>query len=286
MPTIQEQINQLKIDKQNLVNILNNMGVEANDNETFTSLTPKVGTIAGKEDLTNELTTYDSELTIQDNNLASIYEALENKGVIASKYKPKFISFYKYDGTDLTNEIANLDTTDIISMRSMFDYCSSVTSLDLSNFNTSNVTDMFKMFYYCRKLKSLNVSNFKTNNVTNMSQMFYYCDVLTELILNNFNTSNVTDMSNMFYQCKVITELDLSSFDTSNVTNMNQMFSYCGKLAKLDIRNFAFDKVTTYKSIFDYVPADCEIIVKDDTAKEWVLTARSDLTNVKTVAEL
>ena len=30
----------------------------------------------------------------------------------------------------------------------------------------------------------------------------------------------------------------------------------------------------------------CSAIVKDDTAKSWVLARRSDLTNVKTVAEL
>jgi surface protein len=260
MPTIQEQINQLKIDKQNLVNILNNMGVEANDNETFTSLTPKVGTIAGKEDLTNELTTYDSELTIQDNNLASIYEALENKGVIATKYKPRHISFYYYDGTELNEEIANLDTSNVTNMKNVFGYCGNLTSLDLSTFDTSNVTDMFYMFNYCQKLMNVDLSSFNTNNVTNISGMFRFC--------------------------RKLTSLDLSNFNTSNVTNMSQMFYYCTSLKKIDIRNFTFDKVTSYNSIFGDVPADCEIIVKDDTAKEWVLTARSDLTNVKTVAEL
>lgn len=45
MATTQDYINQLKIDKQNLVSMLNDMGVEADNNETFTSLTPKVGKI-------------------------------------------------------------------------------------------------------------------------------------------------------------------------------------------------------------------------------------------------
>lgn len=45
MATTQDYINQLKIDKQNLVSMLNTMGVEASNTETFTALTPKVGKI-------------------------------------------------------------------------------------------------------------------------------------------------------------------------------------------------------------------------------------------------
>lgn len=45
MPTIQQQINQLKKDKENLNTMLNNMGVETTGNETFTELTPLVGKI-------------------------------------------------------------------------------------------------------------------------------------------------------------------------------------------------------------------------------------------------
>ena len=76
--------------------------------------------------------------------------------------------------------------------KSMFDFCSKLTSLDLSNFDTSNVTNMDSMFYYT-SLTSLNVSNFNTSNVTNMSWMFA-CTDLTSLDLSNFDTSKVTDI--------------------------------------------------------------------------------------------
>lgn len=45
MATTLDYINQLKEDKKNLVEMLNSMGVEASDSDTFTSLTPKVGKI-------------------------------------------------------------------------------------------------------------------------------------------------------------------------------------------------------------------------------------------------
>lgn len=64
--TTQDYINQLKVDKQNLVAMLNNMGVEATDNETFTSLTPKVGKIVTDPIL------QDKSITITENGTTDI----------------------------------------------------------------------------------------------------------------------------------------------------------------------------------------------------------------------
>ena len=64
------------------------------------------------------------------------------------------------------------------------------------------------------------------------------------------------------------------------------MFYNCASLRSLDIRNFDFTKVTSYSRMFYNVPANCKIIVKDDTAKEWITSKFTNLTNVVTVAEL
>ena len=50
MPTTNDYIDQLKTDKQTLVNALNEKGVEATSNETFTSLAPKVSQIQAGSD--------------------------------------------------------------------------------------------------------------------------------------------------------------------------------------------------------------------------------------------
>ena len=59
------------------------------------------------------------------------------------------------------------------------------------------------------------------------------------------------------------------------------MFYYCADLTSLDLSNFTFSKVTNSSSMFENVPSDCLIKVKDETAKNFVLSARSDLTNVQ-----
>ena len=64
------------------------------------------------------------------------------------------------------------------------------------------------------------------------------------------------------------------------------MFRACSSLTNLDIRKFAFTKVTSYSNMFTGVPADCLIIVKDDTAKTWITSKFTNLKNIKTVEEL
>lgn len=220
--------------------------------------------------------------TIPASNFDSEIASIEGGG----KYAPKYIRFTGYTGTDLTEETSNLDTSNLTSMRDMFSECTGLNNIDVSNFNTSNVTTMRNTFYLCAGLSSLNLKNWNTSNVTNMYYTFSNCTKLTSIDVSNWDTVNVTNMYGMFSNCANLPSLDLSSWNTSNVTNMGDMFSTCKVLKHLDIRNFDFTKVTINGSMFTSVPTDCEIIVKDDTAKSWVLARRSDFTNVKTVAEL
>ena len=83
MVTTQELLDSLKRDKQNLVSMLNNMGVEANDNETFTSLTPKVGKIVSDPVL------QDKSITITENGTTNVvadegYDGLNNVEVVTN----------------------------------------------------------------------------------------------------------------------------------------------------------------------------------------------------------
>ena len=64
-------------------------------------------------------------------------------------------------------------------MNSMFDSCSSLTSLDVTYFNTANVTGMNNMFYSCSALTTIYASdNFVTDKVEYSYNMFYDCTSL------------------------------------------------------------------------------------------------------------
>lgn len=249
----------------------------------------------------------DGDITVTDGAFKVANKSLEG-GLVCDKVEG-LISLEQafYDCSKLSAiDISNFDTSKVTNMNMMFTGCSYVAHLDLSNFRTSQVTDMTAMFNECHMLKSLNLSSFDTSKVTNMSGMFAglfltsldlsnfdtsnvtemytmfgNCYNLTSLDLSSFNTSNVTGMGWMFQNCSSLTDLDLSNFDTSKVTNMMNMFSGCGNLTNLDISNFDFSSVTDYTSMFDDIPVNCEILVKDQTAKDWITSKFSTLTNVK-----
>lgn len=128
----------------------------------------------------------------------------------------------------------------------------------------------------------------KIPKITNkLSSYYYYFRTLPsgELDVSGIDTSIATNLCGMFYGNSLITSLDLRHFNTDNVTDMEEMFCRCTSLQFLDIRNFNFTKVTRYSNMFYYVPNDCLIIVKDETAKTWITSKFTNLTNVKTVAE-
>ncbi len=164
--------------------------------------------------------------------------------------RPVSCAYWFAEFTELTKieGIANLNTSKVTDMNSIFFDCHSLENLDLSNFDTSNVTDMSEMFKGGESLDRLDLSSFDTSNVTDMSCMFSWCG-LASLNISSFNTSKVTDMSGMFHGCVSLDSLDLSSFDTSNVTCMSEMFHICG-LTSLDLSSFNTSKVTDMSCMF------------------------------------
>ena len=213
------------------------------------------------------------------------YESVTTNVHEPTPYAPKYISFYYYRGTDLSQETATLDTSNVTSMYYMFGSCSSLTTLDINHFDTSNVTDMQYMFISCTKLTSLDLNNWDTSKVTTFYSTFGTCTSLASINVKDWNVSNAGSFYRTFIGCGKLTELDLSGWVTTKATNMQEMFQNCWGLTKLDIRNFDFTKVTSYRNMFG-LSNDCLIIVKDDTAKSWITSKFTNLTNVKTVAEL
>ena len=139
-----------------------------------------------------------------------------------------------------------LYTNDVTNMASMFQGCSSLTSLGDIGFNiqTDKVTTMYRMFYGCTKLKSLDLrdgsststggpvlysSGFRTDKVTNMKQMFYNCKAMTSLYIPSLKVSSSTAVDEMFQNCTALNYL-LVQKDYSNAPAT--LFSGIGTASK------------------------------------------------------
>ena len=168
---------------------------------------------------------------IQDENLISenIKNGVDILGVtgnyVGSKYAPRYISFSRYTGTELDEEIANLDTSNVTSMDNMFSDCNKLTTLDLSSFNTSNVTSMSYIFYNCHNLTTLDLSSFNTSNINNMSNMFNNCQKLSNI--SKLNASKVNSVTNFAYNCKSLTDFGgLENLGQAYSTTQSANYSY------------------------------------------------------------
>lgn len=74
------------------------------------------------------------------------------------------------------NNLKYLNTSEVVSMKSMFENCRYLKSLDLSSFDTKNVEDMSCMFKGCERLETIYVGDgFDVNNVRYSDNMFKNC---------------------------------------------------------------------------------------------------------------
>ena len=186
---------------------------------------------ARRDDEGNKITsTY-----LSDAQIMSEEEINEAFGIVFGKTTTvkKFLSatksathlFYEYKGTSVDGLIKYHDTSNVISMKNMFDNCSNLTTIPL--LDTSKVTNMGYMFSNCENLTT--IPQLDTSNVTYMSCMFFRCSHLTTIPL--LDTNSVTTMQMMFNYCSNLTTIP--SLDTSNVTSMDRMFARCSSLTSI-----------------------------------------------------
>ena len=190
-----------------------------------------------------------------------------------------------YNSTLRNIDWSGKSAPNLTTMLSMHSNNLSLVTANYSNLDAPKLTNIGYMFEKDSYLTTANLSNINAP-LSSISSLFFGCKKLETINLENINTSEVLNMDSVFFNNTSLLTLDLSSFDTSKVTSMKSMFSNCASLRNLDIRNFDFTNVTSYTSMFYNVPDNCKIIVKDDTAKEWITSKFTNLTNVVTVAEL
>lgn len=183
---------------------------------------------------------------------------------------------------DLTNlktieGLANLDTSRMTSMYSMFENCRSLTSLDLSNFDTSNVENMYYMFKGCSNLTRIDgISKFNTAKLNIIQSMFEDCSKLTTLNLSNFGSIS-GDMNHAFYNCTSLTSLDLSNLEMP-LGMTPEMFGNCTSLNHLVLgpRTIFFNAKWGMDPMIPSVPAIGTPVPgtnKKVTAPYWVATS-------------
>ena len=163
-------------------------------------------------------------------DLSRIYQVIIEEPIAPTTCEDMFIECINLQ--DIEN-IKNLHTENVTSLRNMFYNCNSLNNLDLSYFDTSNVLSMFRTFCHCDSLDNINLSNWDTSNTTTMYGMFQLSPNLLRINLDNFNTKKVSSMNAMFYGCTSLESLDISCFNIQSLSDTRYMFRYCSNLKKI-----------------------------------------------------
>ena len=110
-----------------------------------------------------------------------------------------------------------LNTSEVTTMKSMFNDCSGVLTADLSGFDTRNVSDMSDMFAFCIA-EELDLTSFSTEKVTNMSGMFAFDSSLKTIYVGDeWTTAAVTSSTMMFFGCTSLVGGQGTAFDENHV---------------------------------------------------------------------
>ena len=219
--------------------------------DTATTFTPEGSTasyeIAGKWDDVKPDQYSKSPLNNADfnnsNNRRQIYDVVFEPSFSIARPTCMDNWFYGCQNLESVKGLENLNTSEVTSMLSVFDGCSSLVSIDLSPLDVSNVRSMSSMFSGCFQLKNVNLEGWNTSKVEYMSNMFanirYSNAGLVTLDLSSFDTHNVTYMSNMFAGCHGLQTIYVGEgWDTSKVESSYDMFYNCTDLVGQDGTRF------------------------------------------------
>ena len=216
MATTADYLTQLQADKQALVNNLVTKGVEATNDETFTSLVPKVLEISSGG---AELPTLTSASYLFMNG-----ERLDAMNELIGMLSPDITNFRNmYSGCSTLTEAKTINTSNGTNFNNMYSGCSNLTKLPEMD------TSKGKTFNYflsgCSEL--IEYPNLDLSNATEIEDMLQSCTGLT--IIPSLYTPNVKRFNYMFNQDKNITTI--GEIDGSSADSLSSMFNNCTSLA-------------------------------------------------------
>lgn len=118
-----------------------------------------------------------------------------------------------------------MEFSDPINGLSLFGGLDYIIEADLSG---CSLTDMTSMFNGCTSLTSINLSGLDTTSFRSIASLFYNCESLISVDFSQIDLSNIIDFTNISNNCKSLEYINLINYDESLVyeTNLIQLNEY------------------------------------------------------------
>lgn len=161
-----------------------------------------------------------------------------------SRTYPRSMRFWFFEFASLTKvDVANLDVSNLESLKQCFYGCTSLTDLDVSGWTalSERLLNLDAAFYNCSNLTTLDVKAWKCIKVQTMKQAFGYCHKLTELDFSTWHvgsSSKFTSLDETFAECLELKKLDLSGIKATNVTTLTKAFYKVNKAPEINLEGW------------------------------------------------
>lgn len=235
MNRAEDYLDNLDLDRQNLIQALRDNNVEVQDNETMTSLVNKFATKVG-----DTINKYFNNSTTYSWSSYGLWGVLVKK-ILAPEIRIDNLQKV-FANTRFLEEIkskiilTNLNNT---SMASTFAGCSSLTNIPQIE-DTSHITDLSSTYNGCSKVKEFPLIT--SHNITNMESTYAGC---TSPSLPDLYTNNVT---NMDYVCVNSGIVNFPNWNMEKVTSLLRAFEGCLQLEH--VPDLYLPNATTISSMF------------------------------------
>ena len=152
-------------------------------------------------------------------------------------------------------DLSLFDTSEIISMKSMFANCYYLKNINLQNKNLSKVTIISEIFINCENLQNVSFNNIDASNIIYMESIFTNCKNLTNINFINVNFSSIESINNTFTNISYYNEskitINFENIDFSNLLNMEKTFYNCLSLKEINFKNIVNPKVISVEEMFN-----------------------------------
>lgn len=198
--SIQTEINRLNTAKTDILNSIKNKGVDTSSAETLSDVSSLIDNITTKEDLSNELNTYESYLSTQETTIDDILIAIQNKKEGSGATEIDSI---------ITRTITSFTNDRIISIGASALRNSKITSINCPNVTTleANALDT------CTSLVDVQLQN-----VTTLKN--YAMQKCTAVVRLDFQ-QKISCQGSVWYNCSSLTTLILRGSTMSGLGNKN-----------------------------------------------------------------
>ena len=174
-----------------------------------------------------------------------------------SDFKVYNMEYAFYNCKALTSiNFENFRTDSLQNLNHLFYNCSSLKQIDLSGFYVQYAYSMKSMFEGCSSLTSIIISQTSSNqfyvgsNVRNIKSMFSGCHSLTNIDFEININDRMSSLANLFSDCYSLESVNFNRLDISNINNYSYMFHNCYNLTSIELEHFYIKENADLRNMF------------------------------------